>query len=75
MCEAVYEPETERYGGAAALPVAEEVFCRSSRIAAAVVGRTDGPAQRLAAAMDFVLVTAVSLDLDPLDTVRWLRAV
>ena len=73
VCDAVYEPETERYGGATALAVAEEVFCQSSRIAATVVGRTAGPAQRLAAATDFVLATAVSLDLDPLDTVRWLR--
>lgn len=74
VCEAVYEPETGRYGGsAAALAIAEEVFCRSSRIAAAVVGRTTGPARRLSAAMDFVLVTALSLGLGPLDTVRWLR--
>lgn len=73
VCEAAYEPETERYGGPAALPIAEEVFCRSSRIAAAAVERAPGPAQRLAAATDFVLATAVALDLDPLDTARWLR--
>ncbi|MGW2520673.1 thiopeptide-type bacteriocin biosynthesis protein [Streptomyces sp. NPDC001617] len=73
VCEAVYEPETERYGGAAALQVAEEVFCQSSRIAAAAVERTTGPAQRLAAATDFILATALALDLDLLDTVRWLR--
>lgn len=71
--ESAYEPETERYGGPAALPVAEEVFCESSRIAVAAVARTPLPAQRLAAAADFVLATAVALDLDPLDTVRWLR--
>lgn len=68
-----YEPETERYGGAAALPIAEEVFCRSSTIAAAVVARTAGSARRLAAATDLVLVTALALDLDPLGTARWLR--
>lgn len=73
VCEADYEPETARYGGDAALPIAEEVFCRSSRIAAAVVERTTGPAQRLAAATDFVLVTAAALGLDALGTVRWLR--
>ncbi|MFF7947688.1 thiopeptide-type bacteriocin biosynthesis protein [Streptomyces griseorubiginosus] len=73
VSEALYEPETERYGGAAALLVAEEVFCRSSRIAAAVVEHTTGSAQRLAAATDFVLATAIALDLDLLDTVVWLR--
>ncbi|MEE4545898.1 lantibiotic dehydratase C-terminal domain-containing protein [Streptomyces sp. V4-01] len=71
--EADYTPETARYGGAAALPVAEEVFCRSSVIAAAVVGQTAGAARRLAAATDFVLVTACALGLDALGTVRWLR--
>ncbi|MEY9842195.1 thiopeptide-type bacteriocin biosynthesis protein [Streptacidiphilus sp. EB103A] len=71
--ETAYEPETERYGGAAALPVAEEVFCQSSRIAAAAVACTPQHGQRLAAATDFVLATALALDLDPLDTVRWLR--
>ncbi|MFF7632001.1 thiopeptide-type bacteriocin biosynthesis protein [Kitasatospora sp. NPDC008050] len=73
VCETAYEPETERYGGAAALPIAEEVFCRSSAIAAAAVARTPEPARRLAAATDFVLATAVALDLDPLGAVRWLR--
>lgn len=73
VCEAIYEAETERYGGPAALAVAEDVFCRSSRIAAAAVAHTPGPAHRLTAATDFVLATAVALDLGPLDTVRWLR--
>lgn len=71
--EIAYEPETERYGGPEALPVAEEIFCRSSQIAIAVVGRTVGREQRLVAAADLVLATAVALDLDRLDTVRWLR--
>ncbi|MDH6574910.1 thiopeptide-type bacteriocin biosynthesis protein [Kitasatospora sp. MAP5-34] len=73
VCESRYEPETERYGGAAALPIAEEVFCRSSAIATAAVARTPEPARRLAAATDFILATAIALDLDPLGTVRWLR--
>ncbi|HEX6969545.1 MAG TPA: thiopeptide-type bacteriocin biosynthesis protein [Micromonosporaceae bacterium] len=73
VCELPYEPETERYGGPEALPVAEDVFCESSRIAIAVVARTAGRAQRLVAAADLVLATAIALDLDRLDTVRWLR--
>ncbi|MEZ0090966.1 thiopeptide-type bacteriocin biosynthesis protein [Streptacidiphilus sp. EB129] len=73
VCGAAYEPETERYGGPAAMPIAEDVFCQSSRIAAAAVQRTPEPAQRLSAATDFILATAVALDLDALDTARWLR--
>ncbi|MGC0415568.1 thiopeptide-type bacteriocin biosynthesis protein [Embleya sp. AB8] len=73
VCEVAYAPEPERYGGVAALPVAEEVFGYSSRIAAAAVACTPLPAQRLVAATDFVLATALALDLDELDTARWLR--
>ncbi|MFF5209778.1 thiopeptide-type bacteriocin biosynthesis protein [Streptosporangium sp. NPDC000396] len=73
VCEVAYEPETERYGGAAALPVAEEVFCESSRIAVAVIAATPRHEHRLTAAIDFVLATAIALDLDMLDTIRWLR--
>ncbi|HEX5598239.1 MAG TPA: thiopeptide-type bacteriocin biosynthesis protein, partial [Micromonosporaceae bacterium] len=73
VCEIGYEPETERYGGEEALPVAEEVFCHSSQIALAVLARTVGRKQRLVAATDLILATAVALDLGRLDTVRWLR--
>ncbi|MEU7935406.1 thiopeptide-type bacteriocin biosynthesis protein [Micromonospora echinofusca] len=68
-----YEPETERYGGPAALPVAETVFGTSSRIAAEVVARTPGPGQRMVAATDLVLATLIALDLDMLAAARWLR--
>lgn len=71
--EAAYEPETDRYGGRAGLAVAEEVFCRSTQAALQVVARTAGRAARMAVAAELVLATAVALDLDALDTVRWLR--
>ncbi len=73
IAEAVYEPETDRYGGPAGLIVAEEVFCRSTETAIAAVSRTAAHNQRLVAAVDLVLATAAGLGLDALDTVRWLR--
>jgi thiopeptide-type bacteriocin biosynthesis protein len=69
-----YEPETERYGGVPALPVAEEVFCRSSEIAVAVVAATPVGRARLTAATELVMATATALGLDRQGAARWLRA-
>jgi thiopeptide-type bacteriocin biosynthesis protein len=71
--QVTYEPEVSRYGGPAALPVAEELFEHSSRIAAGVVARTPQRGQRMVAATDLILATAVALDFDPLGAARWLR--
>ena len=38
--EVEYVPETERYGGPQALPIAEEVFCHSTEVAVAVLKAT-----------------------------------
>ncbi|MFV2104201.1 thiopeptide-type bacteriocin biosynthesis protein [Micromonospora sp. LOL_024] len=68
-----YQPEIERYGGPAAIGVAEKVFGTSSRIAAEVIARTPRPGERMVAATDLVLATTVALDLDMLAAARWLR--
>ncbi|MCX4745877.1 thiopeptide-type bacteriocin biosynthesis protein [Kitasatospora sp. NBC_01287] len=82
-----YRPETERYGGARALPIAEEVFAASSRVAlsalAALVpqppgantgtGTGTGTAQRLTLAADLAQTTAEALGLDRLAAAQWLR--
>ncbi|MFE6845244.1 thiopeptide-type bacteriocin biosynthesis protein [Streptomyces sp. NPDC057686] len=68
-----YEPETERYGGAAALPVAEEVFAHSTRAAVAALRAVPGRGDRLRLALDFAHATAFALGLDELAAAGWLR--
>ncbi|KOU13943.1 hypothetical protein ADK52_37315 [Streptomyces sp. WM6372] len=68
-----YEPETERYGGPAALPVAEEVFVHSTRAAVAALRAVPGRADRLRLALDLAHATAHALGLDELDSAGWLR--
>ncbi|MEV0460958.1 thiopeptide-type bacteriocin biosynthesis protein [Catellatospora methionotrophica] len=71
--EIAYVAETPRYGGADALPIAEEVFCRSSDVATRIVAATADPRARLAAATELTIATAMALGLDRLGTARWLR--
>ncbi|MEV7186328.1 thiopeptide-type bacteriocin biosynthesis protein [Kitasatospora sp. NPDC093102] len=69
-----YEPETERYGGAALLPVAEEVFTHSTRTAVrALRALGAAPEDRLPLALDLAHATAHALGLDELAASRWLR--
>ncbi|MFE2552076.1 thiopeptide-type bacteriocin biosynthesis protein [Streptomyces sp. NPDC059355] len=68
-----YEPETERYGGPAALPVAEEVFVHSTRAAVAALRAVPGRADRLRLALDLAHATAYALGLDELEAAGWLR--
>ncbi|MFJ3925359.1 thiopeptide-type bacteriocin biosynthesis protein [Streptomyces sp. NPDC090022] len=74
--EVPYVPETERYGGPPALPVAEDVFVASTRAAvAALRALAAGPrADRLTLAADAVHTTVHALGLDPLRAGRLLRA-
>ncbi|MFI2608530.1 thiopeptide-type bacteriocin biosynthesis protein [Kitasatospora sp. NPDC018619] len=65
-----YAPETERYGGAALLPIAEELFTHSTRAALHAL-RT--PGDRLPLALDLAHTTAHALGLDPLAASGWLR--
>ncbi|MGW6984724.1 thiopeptide-type bacteriocin biosynthesis protein [Streptomyces sp. NPDC054932] len=72
-----YLPETRRYGGPQALPVAEAVFGASTRTALDVLralpaGST--AASRLTAAADLAHTTAYALGMDRLAAARWLRA-
>jgi thiopeptide-type bacteriocin biosynthesis protein len=68
-----YVPETQRYGGEQALPVAEDVFCRSSEVALALLPNATTPSRRLAIAGDLALITSLALGLDELAAASWLR--
>ncbi|MGW1974448.1 thiopeptide-type bacteriocin biosynthesis protein [Streptomyces sp. NPDC001889] len=68
-----YVPETGRYGGPAALPVAEEVFLLSSGVAVRALAGAPRGSARLALAVDLAHTTALALGMDPLTAARWLR--
>ncbi|MEU5806019.1 thiopeptide-type bacteriocin biosynthesis protein [Streptomyces sp. NPDC047718] len=78
--EVAYVPETDRYGGPRALPVAEQVFAASTQVALdalrdlhAVGGAGAGAARRLTLAADLAHATGYALGMDRLTTARWLR--
>ncbi|MER6469685.1 thiopeptide-type bacteriocin biosynthesis protein [Streptomyces collinus] len=71
--EVPYVPETERYGGPAALPLAEEVFAHSTQAAVAALRSTPNRAARLPLALDVAHATAHALGLDELAASGWLR--
>ncbi|MFE2043114.1 thiopeptide-type bacteriocin biosynthesis protein [Streptomyces sp. NPDC059477] len=68
-----YTPETGRYGGPLALPVAEDIFTVSSRVAVEALRRTPHGAERLILAADLAHTTASALGMDRLTAARWLR--
>ncbi|MEU8774871.1 thiopeptide-type bacteriocin biosynthesis protein [Streptomyces sp. NPDC048606] len=71
-----YEPETDRYGGPVALPVAEEVFAASSRVvldALRALPEGAGGSARLTLAADLAHATVDGLGMDRLTAARWLR--
>ncbi|PWK88357.1 thiopeptide-type bacteriocin biosynthesis protein [Lentzea atacamensis] len=72
--EAEYVPETERYGGRDALPIAEEVFCRSTEVAVAVLKAARTDSARLTAAIQLTTATAKALDLNLPQAASWLRS-
>ena len=72
--EVEYVPETERYGGPKALPIAEEVFCRSTEVAVAVLRAARTDSARLSAAVQLTIATAKALDLNPPQAASWLRS-
>ncbi|MFE4974441.1 thiopeptide-type bacteriocin biosynthesis protein [Kitasatospora sp. NPDC056651] len=74
VTEVPYEPETERYGGPALLPIAEEVFTHSTRTAVGALRALGAaPRDRLPLALDLAHTTAHALGLDELAASRWLR--
>jgi thiopeptide-type bacteriocin biosynthesis protein len=68
-----YVPETERYGGVDALPAAEELFCRSSEVAIAVLRSAQSLSAKLTAAMQLAMATTKALGLDRPAAAAWLR--
>ncbi len=68
-----YVPETARYGGPEALPVAEEVFVLSSRVAVRAVRDTPRGSARLALGIDLAHATALACGMDRLTAAQWLR--
>ena len=73
VADAVYEPETERYGGPDALQVCEDFFCTSTAIALAVLRAAPRPGQRQAVAADLVSLAFGVLGLDDVEAVRQAR--
>ncbi|MFI5617163.1 thiopeptide-type bacteriocin biosynthesis protein [Streptomyces sp. NPDC051567] len=69
-----YAPETDRYGGPGALPVAEEVFAASTQVVlGALRDLHGGGGARLALAADLAHATVHALGTDRLTAARWLR--
>ncbi|MFD6097997.1 thiopeptide-type bacteriocin biosynthesis protein [Nocardiopsis flavescens] len=73
VADAVYEPETERYGGPGALEVCEDFFCASTAIALAVLRSAPRPGQRQAVAADLVSLAFGVLGLGDVEAVRQAR--
>jgi thiopeptide-type bacteriocin biosynthesis protein len=71
--EVPYVPETERYGGPELLPVAEDVFCRSTEVAVAVLRAARTPSAKLSAAVELVMATTAALGMDRPAAAAWLR--
>jgi thiopeptide-type bacteriocin biosynthesis protein len=71
--EVPYEPEVERYGGPEGLPVAEDLFCRSTEVALAVLRSARSESARLSAAIGLAISTTKALGLDRPAAAAWLR--
>ncbi len=72
--EVPYEPEIARYGGLDALPVSEELFCRSTEVALAVLPATRTTSAKLSAAFGLAMATATALGFDRPGAAAWLRS-
>ncbi|MBT8163032.1 MULTISPECIES: thiopeptide-type bacteriocin biosynthesis protein [Arthrobacter] len=69
-----YEPETDRYGGERAIHLAEDFFCVSASLAAAVIANTRGQAdRRFRIAFDFLALTLNAAGWEPAEATRELR--
>ncbi len=69
-----YDPEFDRYGGAAAMDLAEDLFVASTRLALGALPRVGGdPARRLGVAFTFFAAGVLALCPDPLDAALLLR--
>ncbi|KDP89817.1 MULTISPECIES: thiopeptide-type bacteriocin biosynthesis protein [Clavibacter] len=68
-----YEPEVERYGGAAAIRDAERLFIESGRVALSVIAATEDRGKRFAVAADLLFLTVTAVGWTTLETVRQAR--
>lgn len=73
VADAVYEPETERYGGPRALEVCEDFFAVSTRIALAVLRSAPQQHQRQVVAADLTGLAFGALGFDDVEAVRQAR--
>ncbi|WP_431868371.1 thiopeptide-type bacteriocin biosynthesis protein [Nocardiopsis eucommiae] len=73
VTEAVYEPETERYGGPRALEACEDFFVVSTRIALAVLRSAPHQHQRQVVAVDLTSLAFGVLGFDDVTAVRQAR--
>ncbi|MBW4717783.1 thiopeptide-type bacteriocin biosynthesis protein [Saccharothrix obliqua] len=71
--EVPYVPEVRRYGGEDAMAAAEEVFCRSTDVAVAVLRSVRSPAAKVSAAVELVMATASGLGMGRVAAAAWLR--
>jgi SagB-type dehydrogenase family enzyme len=71
--EVPYEPEPDRYGGVDALPLAEDLFCRSTEVAVAVLRSVQSGSAKLSAAIDLTIATTRALGLARPAAAAWLR--
>src|SRR5690606_1192136 len=71
--DADYEPELERYGGPAAMALAEQLFEVSSDIAVSVIAATEKTQRRLAVTLDLLIGLCLRLFPERAEAVRWLR--
>jgi thiopeptide-type bacteriocin biosynthesis protein len=68
-----YQPEVERYGGAAGLAISEELFCDASHIALALVRLAPEKRKRIAAAAQLMFAMLQAMEIPPVDAVAWIR--
>ncbi|MFE9243080.1 thiopeptide-type bacteriocin biosynthesis protein [Nocardiopsis sp. NPDC006938] len=73
VVDAVYEPETERYGGPSALEACEDFFATSTRIALAVLRSAPQRHQRRVVAVDLTSLAFGALGFDDVTAVRQAR--
>jgi thiopeptide-type bacteriocin biosynthesis protein len=74
VLECPYVPEVQRYGGPAALPASERLFCAASRIALHLVAATaQNRAARLSHAVALMLATGAVLYRDPVRVGHFFR--
>lgn len=71
--EVPYVPEVDRYGGPSAMRAAEDLFCRSTEVAIAVVKSAPSVSAKLTAAMHLAMATTKALRLTKPAAASWLR--